>query len=157
MNRPNSTKTYMLVVIGIATAEVVYSAIRLPLNRVDAQFLVLVFLTIAISSRLTVRIPRVSGHISVSDTFLFLTMLFYGGEAAVLLAVAETLCSSLRFSKKEIRISPLTIAFNCGMMATSAFVTFSVVSLIFGDPTALRHGQFSAVFVAALCTMALVQ
>src|SRR5437588_1918191 len=157
MNRPNSTKTYMLVLIGIATAEVVYSAIRLPLNRVDAQFLVLVFLTIAISSRLTVRIPRVSGHISVSDTFLFLTMLLYGGPAAVLLATAETLCSSLRFSKKEIHIRPLTMVFNCAMMACSTFLTFAIVTVLFGEPTQLRQAELSPVLVVALCTMALVQ
>src|SRR5437588_8164276 len=157
MNRQRLTKPYMLLVIAIGAVVSVYSAIHLPVERIDLRFLVLALLTISISSRLSVRIPRISGHISVSDTFIFLTMLIYGGEAAVLLAAAEALCSTLRFSKKAIHIKPLTIAFNSSMMACSTFITFVVVRLSFGDITLLRHGQFSAQFVAALCVMALVQ
>ena len=93
MSRQRLTKLYMLLVIGGGIPVIVYSVLRLPLERIDLQFLALAILAIGISSRLTVRIPRVSGHISVSDTFLFLTMLLYGGPAAVLLATAETLCS----------------------------------------------------------------
>src|SRR2546429_54050 len=111
MNRQRLTKPYMLLVIAIGAVVSVYSAIHLPIERIDLRFLVLALLTISISSRLSVRIPRISGHISVSDTFIFLTMLIYGGEAAVLLAAAEALCSTLRFSKKAIYIKPLTIIF----------------------------------------------
>jgi signal transduction histidine kinase/CheY-like chemotaxis protein len=157
MSRQTLTKLYMLLVTACAVPVVIYSALRLPLARIDLQFLGLTILAIGISSRLTVRIPRVSGHISVSDTFLFLTMLVYGGPAAVLLATAETLCSSLRFSRKEIHIRPLTIAFNCAMMACSTFATFIVVSLLFGDPTALRFVELSPALVVALCTMGLAQ
>src|SRR2546429_2297863 len=157
MPRKPLTKAYMLVIIASAAAVATYSAIHLPVARLDMRFLALTILTITISSRLTVRIPRISGHISVSDTFFFLTILIYGGEVAVLLAAAEALCSSLRFSNKSIQIKPLTIAFNSAMMACSTFITFIVVRLSFGDITLLRHGQFSAQFVAAVCVMALAQ
>ena len=157
MSRQTLTKSYMLLVIAGAIPLFMYSLLRLPLGRIDLQFLALAIMAIGISSRLTVRIPRVSGHISVSDTFLFLTMLLYGGPAAVLLATAETLCSSLRFSKKEIHIRPLTIVFNCAMMACSTFLTFAVVTVLFGEPTQLRQAELSPVLVVALCTMALVQ
>src|SRR2546427_4206014 len=157
MPRKPLTKAYMLVVIASAAAAATYSAIHFPTERLDLPLIALAVVTIAISSRLTIRIPRISGHISVSDTFFFLTILIYGGEAAVLLAAAEALCSSLRFSNKSIHIKPLTIAFNSAMMACSTFITFVVVRLSFGDITLLRHGQFSAQFVAALCVMALVQ
>src|SRR5256714_2223940 len=157
MSRQRLTKLYMLLVIGGGIPVIIYSVLRLPLERIDLQFVALAIMAIGISSRLTVRIPRVSGHISVSDTFLFLTMLLYGGPAAVLLATAETLCSSLRFSKKEIHIRPLTIVFNCAMMACSTFVTFAIVTVLFGEPTQLRQAELSPVLVVALCTMALVQ
>src|SRR5947207_8299094 len=152
-----STKSYMITVITIAAAAVLYSLIHFPLQRIDLRFLALTVLTITVSSRLTVRIPRISGHISVSDTFFFLTMLLYGGEAAVLLAAAEALCSSLRFSNKSIHIKPMTIAFNSAMMACSTFITFVVVEALFGELTALRRGPFSARFIIMLCFMALVQ
>ncbi|HEX8844531.1 MAG TPA: ATP-binding protein [Pyrinomonadaceae bacterium] len=157
MDRQRFTKAYMLLIIAGAAAVSIYSAIRLPVERLDLRFLVLAILTITISSRLTVRIPRISGHISVSDTFVFITILLYGGEIAVLLAAAEALCSSLRFSQKAIHIKPLTIIFNAAMMACSTFLTATVLHLVFGNITDLRHGEFSATFVAALCVMALVQ
>src|SRR5438128_3242727 len=157
MDRQSLKKAYIWVIITAATAAVVFSIFHFPTERLDLPLIALAVVTIAISSRLTIRIPRISGHISVSDTFFFLTILIYGGEAAVLLAAAEALCSSLRFSNKSIHIKPLTIAFNSAMMACSTFITFVVVRLSFGDITLLRHGQFSAQFVAALCVMALVQ
>src|SRR2546426_4854494 len=150
MDRQHLKKVYMLLVIAAGAAAVAYSAVYLPTERLDARFVVLVVLTIAISSRLTVRIPLTTGHISVSDTFFFLTILLYGGEAAVLLAAAEALCSATRFSRKA-------ILFNSAMIACSTFVTFVVVRTIFGDVTTLSHGGFSGKFIVVLCVMALVQ
>src|SRR3954469_2563931 len=157
MNRQTVIRVYMVTIIVAALGAVLYSLRHFPVDRIDGRLLALTVLTIAVSSRLTIRIPRISGHISVSDTFFFLTILVYGGEAAVLLAALEAFSSSFRFSKKSIPISPLTIAFNGAMMACSTFVTVMVVRLFFGDIGALRHGPFSAEFVAALCVMALVQ
>src|SRR5438094_643035 len=101
MDRQSLKKTYMLLVIAAGAVVVIYSAMRLPTARLDMRFVALAILTVAVASRFTVRIPRISGHISVSDTFFFLTMLLYGGEAAVLLAAAETLSLSLHFGKKK--------------------------------------------------------
>ena len=157
MNRQTLIRVYMLTIIAAALGAIFYSVRHFPVERIDGRLLALTVLTIAVSSRLTIRIPRISGHISVSDTFFFLTILIYGGEAAVLLAAMEAFSSSLRFSKKSIPISPLTIAFNSAMVACSTFITVMVVRLFFGDIGALRHGPFSAEFVAALCVMALVQ
>jgi signal transduction histidine kinase/ActR/RegA family two-component response regulator len=157
MDRQSLKKTYMVIIIAAGAAAVIYSAMRLPIAKLDIRFVALVVLTVAIASRFTVRIPRISGHISVSDTFFFLTMLLYGGEAAVLLAAVETLSLSLHFGKKQIHIKPLTIAFNSAMMACATFVTFMVVQSLFGDITALRQGEFSGRFVAALCVMTLAQ
>jgi signal transduction histidine kinase/ActR/RegA family two-component response regulator len=147
----------MWLIIAAGAAAILYCAVQLPFSRLDIRFLALAILTIVIASRLTVRIPRISGHISVSDTFFFLTMLVYGGQAAVLLAAVETLCLSLQFGKKQIHIKPLTIAFNSAMMACSTLVTFTLVQIFFGEITELRHGQFSGRFIAALCVMTLAQ
>lgn len=157
MPHQNFKKAYMLLVIAAAGVAIIYSTARLPLDRLDLRFFSLAIFTIVLSSGLTVRIPRISGHISVSDTFFFLTMLLYGGEAAVLLAAAEALFSSLRFSRKAINIRPMTIAFNSAMMACSTFITFVAVEALFGDLAALRRGPFSARFIFVLCFMALVQ
>jgi signal transduction histidine kinase/CheY-like chemotaxis protein len=120
--------------------------------QLDLAFLFLALMTVAVSSSVAVRIPYVTGRITVTDTLIFLTMLLYGGEPAVLLAAADGLCSSLRISRK-----PRTILFNMGVMACSTFLTVSALRLCFGPLTDLTAAGFSANFISAVCLMALVQ
>ena len=157
MGKQRFTRPYMWAILLAGAAVCLYSIYRLPLERLDLRFLLLAVITITISSRLTVQIPRISGHISVSDTFIFLTMLLYGGEAAVLLASAEALCSSLRFSQKAIQISTISILFNSAMMACSTFLTVVVLSLCFGNILELPRAGLSATLIVAVSLMALVQ
>ena len=140
MNMQRLLKPYMYLITALGVAACVYSAATLPAGRLDLRFAVLAAITVAISSRLTVMIPRISGHISVSDTFIFLTMLLYGGEAAVLLAATEALCSTLQFSRRAIYIRPLTIVFNVMMMAFSTFITAAALTYFYGDLTELPRG-----------------
>jgi hypothetical protein len=70
----------------LGTAVPLLSAFHIPVVQFDLRFLLLALITIGISSRLTIQIPRVQGQVTVSDTFIFITMLLYGGEAAILLA-----------------------------------------------------------------------
>jgi signal transduction histidine kinase len=129
----------------------VTSALSVPLSTIDIRFLFLALITITIGSRITVEIPRVGGHISVSDTFIFLSMLLFGGEAAILLSAVEALCSSVRIGNKWI-----TTAFNAATAACSAFVTVWTLRLCFGSVVDLRGG-YSAPFIIGICLMALVQ
>jgi diguanylate cyclase (GGDEF)-like protein/PAS domain S-box-containing protein len=129
----------------------VLCAYQLPSSRLDARFVVLALATILVGSRITIRVPRAKGHISVSDTFIFLTLLLFGGETAVLLASAEAFVSSTHFSKKS-----LVRAFNAAVMALSTFATASILQAAYGDITILRS-HFSADLIVALCVMALVQ
>src|SRR6266550_1269808 len=91
---------------------------RMDLRKVDLQLAVLAFITIFLSSRISIKIPQFRSRISVSDTFIFLTLVLYGSEAAILMAATEALLSSFRFSRR-----PLTILFNWGCAACSACVT----------------------------------
>src|SRR5919112_504937 len=76
------------------------------------------FRLVVVSSRVGFRIPHTTGRITVSDTFILLALLLYGGEAAALLAVAEGVCSSLR-----INLRPLTVVFNGAVMGCATYAT----------------------------------
>ncbi len=133
---------------ALVTALCVY---RLPFSHLDSRFFFLALVTLLVASRITVEIPRAKGHISVSDTFIFLTMLMFGGEAAVLLAAGEALTSTIRISKQ-----PIVGLFNAGVMACSTALTALTLHVLFGPPTSLPTG-YSRNLVMALCVMALVQ
>ena len=125
---------------------------RLELQQLDLRFAIITAITLLISSRMIIRIPRFSAHISVSDTFIFLILLLYGSEAAVLVAGAEAFLSSRRFSKKGV-----TILFNWGCAVCSAFITAQALQSWFGEVTLIRSLPLSATLIGATCAMALVQ
>ena len=152
MGKEYLIKPFMRLLIGIGGAVCLFSALRLPFAQFDLRFLVLATITICISSRLSVKIPRFASHISVSDTFIFLTLLLYDGETAVVLAAIEALLSSMRFSKK-----PSTIFFNSAVIALSTFLSAWTLRFFLGDILALPRSGYSSSFITAICLMALVQ
>src|SRR5206468_6472405 len=91
------------------------------------------------------------GQISVSDTFIMLVLLLFGGEAGILLAATDAVFSSRRITKKK-----LVITFNAAVYICSTFLTVSVLRLAFGDIKSLSHGDQS-LYIVAVCVMALVQ
>lgn len=142
---------FLWVVTGAGSLAFVYSVSHLNVAKFDSRFAILVAMALLLASQITVPIPRLSSQISVSDTFVFLLLLLYGGAAAVAVGAIEAALSSVRFSKK-LRV----VAFNFGAAAASIFITSSVMNVIFGDVTALRADPISTIFGTAICTMALV-
>jgi diguanylate cyclase (GGDEF)-like protein len=145
------TNFYLWTIVALGAAALAYSAYWLPLPRFDLRFLTLSAVMVVVSARLSVQIPRVNTNITVSDTFIFLVMLVYGGFAGILLALADGLLGALR-----IRGNTTTIFFNCGMMVSSTFITVVVMRLFFGPISELRSHEWST-FIAGIATMALVQ
>lgn len=129
-----------------------YSAYHLPVARLDLHFALLALITISITSRISIQIPRLTAHITVSDTLVFLIMLLYGGNVAVLIAAAEGLTSTSRISKK-----PRTLLFNTSQIACATFLTVQALRLCFGRIIDLPRQGLSANFIAALVVMVLVQ
>ena len=142
----------MWAVVAAGATILLLSLYRLPLDRIDLPYLILALLVIAVSSSVVIRIPLVSGGITVSDTFIFLTMLIYGGEAAVLLAVCDGLCASLRISRK-----PRTILFNSAVMACATFITVWTLRTGFGSIVELPRAGYTGGFIGAIWVMALTQ
>ncbi len=141
---------YLFAIALIGAVVMLLCGYFLPVTQLDGKFVALTLIAVLIGSRVTIKIPGARGEISVSDTFIFLAILLFGVEAAVLLAGAEALCSSARFTKK-----PKVLFFNAGVMSISTFVTASAFQLFF-PVVSLRDG-YSPNFVVALCVMALLQ
>lgn len=142
----------MWLCVALGAAACLFSLLHLSTARLDLRFLLLALVTITLSSRIYVQIPRITSQISVSDTFIFLTVLLYDGEAAILLGAIEAFCTTLRFSKR-----PRILLFNSGVSACSTFLSVMVIRLLFGSITELPHGEYSSNFITALGVMALVQ
>lgn len=154
MNRQQSTITYMTIVILAGVICLAAAIVGISAEKLDWRFLLLGAFTIGVGSRISVQIPRFKSHVSVSDTFIFLALLIYGGEAAVILAAADALCSSWRFCNKKI-----TIFFNAAAMAVSTTAAVLVLKASGFYSESQLHGYNSNVknFLIALSVLAVTQ
>ena len=143
-------RPFLWVVVVCGSIAFIYSALQIDFHQFDSHFALLVAMAFLLTSRITIPIPRFSSQISVSDTFVFLVLLLYGGAAAVVVGALEAFLSSLRFSRRA-----LIVGFNFGSAAVSILITSSVMRLVFGNVVDLRSTPLTATFVAAICTMAL--
>ncbi len=145
-------KPFMWIVIVLGILAGLYSLANLPVNKLGWGYLLIAGVTLCICSRVIVQIPGCKGQISISDTFVLLSLLLFGVEAAVLLAGADALVSSLRVSKKK-----LNIAFNSAVFFGSTFLTGMTLRSLFGSMTDLTAQEMSPSFLLALSIMGLVQ
>jgi diguanylate cyclase (GGDEF)-like protein len=143
--------TFMWLVVAAGAAASLYSAYTLPRGLVDGYFLLLTVVTAAIGSRIAIRIPRINLNITVDDTFVFIALLLYGGEGAVLIGALAGVCSALRISRKA-----RTVAFGGGALACAVFATAKVLTLVFGSPLSIFSSGPSTALIG-LCVMGMVQ
>src|SRR3954447_21114385 len=149
--RQNSAGIYMWTVVAFGVAAVLYAAFTLPRGIIDGYFLLLMLITAVIGSRIAIRIPQINVNITVDDTFVFIAMLHYGSEAAVIIGALAGVCSALRISRKV-----RTVAFGSALLACAVFATVSVLKLAFGSTTGLLKNEASLALIA-LCLMGMVQ
>jgi diguanylate cyclase (GGDEF)-like protein len=150
-DKQHPNRVFRWLIISIGAPVFLWCVNHVPVVRIDLRFLLLTA-TIVITARIAVQIPSINYHITVSDTLIFLTLVLYGGYAAVLLAALDGICSSLRISKKA-----TTLLFNASVMTISTFVTASVVGLCFGPVLGVPPRDFSKAFISSVSLMALVQ
>lgn len=152
MGRQRFFKPFIWLTVAAGAAAVLYCLAHLHAARLDIHFLLLALFTAWVGSRLTVKIPSIKGEITVADTLIFLAVLLYDGEAAILLATLEAACSSLRVSRKA-----RVVLFNSSVLACSTFLTVHTLRFLLGPLENLAKGENPAALIIAVCVMALVQ
>jgi signal transduction histidine kinase/ActR/RegA family two-component response regulator len=139
------------LVLVAGSLVVLHAVLRLPFASLDLRFFVLAAITLFVTSRIAINIPRFNSAISVSDTLIFLTLLLYGGEATILLTAAEGVIASARFCRRK-----FTVAFNASALALATFINVWVLRWSFGEDLSFKGG-FHRSFISIICLMALVQ
>lgn len=145
------TDSYMWAITGAGALVYAYASYTLPSAALHVYFFLLIIATSLLGSRVAIRVPRINTNITVDDTFIFLALLLYGGEAAVILGAIAGVSSALRISRR-----PRTVLFAGGALACAIFLTSHVLSLLFGSVGEAVH-KGASVGIIAVCMMGLVQ
>jgi diguanylate cyclase (GGDEF)-like protein len=142
MGKQRFINHYMWSVVAAGAAAFVYSAVNLSYSKLNFRFVLLFLLTVLISSRIAIKVPRVNTTITVADSFIFLTLLLYGPEAAVIVAAADGLSAGRYLSKRWV-----TVLFNAAAAACAAFITGNITRLLFGPAFDITTESRSIVLV----------
>jgi len=141
----------MWLIAAAGSTVLAYAAHKVPYRQLDFRFLLLFLLTVVVSSRIAIKIPRANTTITVADSFVFLSLLLYGPEAAVIIAATDGLTSGLHLSKRAI-----TVFFNAGAMACAIFITGTIAQLVFGTSINLSTEPYTTTLIL-LCVVAVTQ
>jgi putative nucleotidyltransferase with HDIG domain len=114
-----AAKAYVPTVVVVGLAAVLHSVVDLFRHPVDPAWLVLGVLTLLTGS-FTIKVPSMSLRLTVSETFVFASVMLFGISAGTLTVVLETLIVAL-WLKRELR-SAYRALFNVAASALSIWI-----------------------------------
>ena len=157
LNRQRSHTAFKGVVIVLGALAFVYALANLPREAITAGSLSLLFFSILVAPRMTLRLPRSNFAISFADSLILLAFLLYGGEAAIIVAALEMLSSCLYLRRSGFRLDNVMTAWNVAVSAVSTGCTYLILFFLVAaaghgfEPTRSQH------LITLLGTLALSQ
>lgn len=133
--RPTA-RAYVATVISVGLAVVLHSVFALYRNPIGPEWLVLAGLTLLTGS-FTIKIPGITARLTVSETFVFASVLLFGVAAGTLIVVLENLVVAL-WVKRGSR-SAYRALFNIAASAFSIWVAATTFFAVSGIQPFLRH------------------
>ncbi|HEX3561131.1 MAG TPA: EAL domain-containing protein [Pyrinomonadaceae bacterium] len=142
---------FVRTLLALGTCAALFALIRLPFAQLSFTVLLLALLSVQVSSRFDRGTPTRDGwHFPIASAFVFLAMLLFDGEVAVLLAALVAACSALAEKK-----SAEGIAFRSALAATATFVVIWSLRLAFGVITDIPAVSLSRAALSAACVAVL--
>lgn len=132
------TRQGQLYVLGVSTAGLLAICQSLTIvfaKQFGVEWMVLAGLTL-LSGSFTIKVPSLSARISVSDTFVFASVLLFGPAAATITVAFDTLVVAWRGRKRS--KEPVRILFNLSAPSLSIWIAGQVFYALLGAPPLSR-------------------
>jgi diguanylate cyclase (GGDEF)-like protein len=127
------------ITLSMAAGVLGVSVYQFPFEKMGVNLIFLVLATITFSTFSQIQLPRIKIHITVSDILIFVALLTYGGEIATILAMTDSLITSLTFRRRGINIKVRTMFLNVGIAGIATFLTAVSAGYLFGPITQLAR------------------
>jgi len=95
--------------------------------------------------------------LTISDALVFLSLLVYGGQVALLIAVLETALASWNLRRQGVAMRIKTVSINVLIAAISVFATSAAVTIIFGPADRALAVTNSTSFIWLLVLIAMAE
>src|SRR5260221_10451417 len=113
------TNLYLWMLLPAGDVVMLWAAFGISFQSLDRGLIALAFVTIFLSSYLRIQLPRTKIHLTISDALIFLSLLIYGGPAALIIAVLETAYASWNLRRQGVRMRAKTVSVNILIAAIS--------------------------------------
>jgi diguanylate cyclase (GGDEF)-like protein/putative nucleotidyltransferase with HDIG domain len=147
--RSQDVASLFLVTVSVVGLMVfVYAGCALAFRPINFEWILLSLVTILMVSRIDIGIPKARSAVTLSDTFIFISVLLYGTHASVVLAGLDAAVCALQFRERR-----RMILFNGAAMSMSIFAASSTVTLTFGELRALASEPGRLVLAAGMLAL----
>ena len=121
--------SFLLVTVSVVGLMIfAYAGCALAFRPINFEWILLSLVTILMVSRVDIGIHKGGSAVTLSDTFIFISMLLFGTHASVVLAGLDAAVCALLFRERR-----RMILFNGAAMSISIFAASSTVTLMFGE------------------------
>ena len=142
---------FVQVLVALGALAALSALIRFPTAQFNFPLLLLLLPAAHLSSRFDGETTAAGWRFPVAKSFVFLTMLLFDGEAAILFAAAAAFCTSLGTDREW-----LSVGFKTTVATFAAFLAVWTLRLTEGPIAELAQDPFSVPALNAFCVALLV-
>lgn len=147
------TRWFMWFVIVCSVPATLISILRFsPAVLINLKFLILAAAAIFSIRYFSIPIPNIKGVITLGDTFIFMVIIFFGGEAGFVVSICGAFYLALRSNKNR-----LIAAYNIACSGLTVFTSIWVLRFTIGPSAEVFENPLSPRGLAGLFLLALVQ
>ncbi|HTF37008.1 MAG TPA: diguanylate cyclase [Blastocatellia bacterium] len=139
---------FLITVSVVGLMIFAYAGCALAFRPINFEWILLSLVTILMVSRIDIGIHKGRSAVTLSDTFIFISMLLYGTHASVVLAGLDAAVCALLFKERR-----RMILFNGAAMSLSIFAASSTVTLMFGELRPLASEPARLVLAAGMLAL----
>lgn len=151
------TNLYLGALLPAGLLAMLWAVWGISFENVNLGLIALAVVTVFLSSNLRIQLPRTKIHLTISDALIFLALLMYGGQTALLIAVFETLFASWNLRRQGVSMRSKTILINVLITAISVFATSLALLVVFGPRNSTGEAVGTTAFAWMLAVMAIAQ
>ena len=144
---------YFVALAPLCVFALVWPITGLQMLNDDPGTIILGAIVASAATRLKIQLPRSSRHLSLSDAIVLFSLLYFGGEYAVLMCGAAALANAIGQFRKIPIVQQLT---NFCISIITVFVTAIGILTFFGPPQTVLIKLGSWTFVSVIALLALL-
>ena len=143
---------YLLALVPLCLAAVAWPIVSFGLERANYQAVIMGAVAVGVSTLLRIQLPKSNRNLDLSNTIILLSLLYFGGEYAVLMSLVAAVISCARRIGTSTVLRELT---NFCISVITVFVTAIGILTFFGSPETVLLKLSSLTFALVVSALAL--